>query len=195
METKQELDEDTSESSNFEDDGNLYEELFTCVMTATDTENRPLHTSFQLLPSKKKYPEYYEVIEFPIDLKMIATRIQNNDYCSLAELEKDLLVMCKNACLFNEPGSQIYKNAKALKKIIQSKKIELDHLKMNLGKSSERIRNKRLRGSTSLSAVTAALRDDESDMEVEPDEQDDEVLLFIFEDVFLVFNFSQLPIL
>jgi hypothetical protein len=49
---------------------------------------------------------------------MIATKIQNNDYCSLSELEKDLLLMTKNACLFNEPGSQIYKNAKALKKVI-----------------------------------------------------------------------------
>ncbi|XP_064212434.1 protein polybromo-1 isoform X5 [Tribolium castaneum] len=175
VETKEpEHSEDTSESSNFDDDVNLYEELFTSVMTATDNENRPLHTSFQLIPSKKKYPEYYEVIEQPIDLKMIATKIQTNDYCSLAELEKDLMLMCKNACLFNEPGSQIYKNAKALKKIIQSKKAELDHIKLSLGKSSERIRNKRLRGSTSLSAVTAALRDDESDAEVEPEEQMDD---------------------
>jgi protein polybromo-1 len=179
VETKPEIDhsEDTSESSNFDDEANVYEELFTAVMTATDNENRPLHTSFQLVPSKKKYPEYYEVIESPVDLKMIATKIQNNDYCSLSELEKDLLLMTKNACLFNEPGSQIYKNAKALKKVIQNKKNELEHVKINLGKSSERIRNKRLRGSTSLSAVTAALRDDESDLDVEPEEQmDDESL-------------------
>lgn len=119
VEIKQELEhsEDTSESSNFDEDVNMYEEMFTAIMTATDNENRPLHTSFQLVPSKKKYPEYYDVIESPIDLKMIATKIQNNDYGGLLELEKDLLLMTKNACLFNEPGSQIYKNAKALKKV------------------------------------------------------------------------------
>lgn len=110
--------EDTSESSTtLDDELNQYEDLFTAVMLATDSENRPLHTQFQLLPSKKKYPEYYEVIEYPIDLRLIAIKIQNNEYAHLNELEKDLLLMAKNACLFNEPGSQIYKDAKMLKKV------------------------------------------------------------------------------
>lgn len=112
------LSEDTSESSTtIDDDYNQYEDLFTAVMTATDQENKPLHTEFQLLPSKKKYPKYYEVIEAPIDLKTIATKIQNNEYAALADMERDLLLMTKNACLFNEPGSVIYKNAKTLKKV------------------------------------------------------------------------------
>lgn len=118
---KQETDqsEDTSETStNPDEDMNPYEELFTAVMTATDVDNRPLHTAFQLLPSKKKYPEYYEVIEIPIDLKAVAIKIQNGDYTHLNELEKDLLLMTKNACLFNEPGSQIYRDAKTLKKVL-----------------------------------------------------------------------------
>lgn len=117
---KQDIDlaEDTSESStNPDDDSNLLEDLFTAVMMATDADNRPLHTQFQLLPSKKKYPEYYDVIETPIDLKIIATKIQNAEYSNLADMEKDLLLMAKNACHFNEPGSQIYKDAKALKKV------------------------------------------------------------------------------
>ncbi|KAK9745833.1 BAH domain [Popillia japonica] len=167
--------EDTSESStNQDDDNNPYEDLFMAVMSASDNDNRPLYTEFQLLPSKKKYPEYYEIIENPIDLKSIATKIQNNDYNSLLEMERDLLIMTKNACLFNEPGSQIYKNAKTLKKIITSKRIEIEHNKSVGGKSSERIRNKRLRGSTSLSAVTAALRDEDSDGDLELEESMEE---------------------
>lgn len=158
--------EDTSESStNPDDEVNMYEDLFTAVMMATDQDNRPLHTVFQLLPSRKRYPEYYEVIENPVDLKMIATKIQQNQYSSLGELEKDLLQMTRNACLFNEPGSQIYKDAKTLRKVISSKKIEVEHGKYQsgAGKSSERIRNKRMRGGQSLSAITAALRDEEED--------------------------------
>lgn len=117
---KQDFDqsEDTSESStNPDEECNQFEDLFTAVMTATDTDNRPLHTEFQLIPSKRKYPEYFEIIECPIDLKSVAVKIQNNEYTCLAEMEKDLLLMTKNACLFNEPGSQIYKNAKTLKKV------------------------------------------------------------------------------
>ncbi|XP_022920699.1 protein polybromo-1 isoform X3 [Onthophagus taurus] len=158
--------EDTSESStNQDDDSNLYEEFFAAIMGATDSDNRPIHAEFQLLPSKKKYPEYYEIIENPIDLKTVATKIQHGEYGSLLEMERDLLVMTKNACLFNEPGSVIYKNAKALKKVVTSKRIEIEHSKSSGGKSSDRIRSKRLRSSTSLSAVniTAALQDDDSD--------------------------------
>lgn len=112
--------EDNSETStNPDEDMNPYEELFTAVMTASDTDNntRTLHSAFQLLPSKKKYPEYYNVIDNPIDLKMIASKIQKCEYSSLGEMEKDLLLMTRNACLFNEPGSKIYKDSKTLKKV------------------------------------------------------------------------------
>lgn len=110
--------EDTSETStNPDEDMAQYEDYFTAIMTATDPENRPLHTDFQLLPSKKKYPEYYDVIDSPMDLRMVAAKIQNGEYTSLNEMEKDLNLITKNACAFNEPGSQIYKNAKLLKKV------------------------------------------------------------------------------
>lgn len=59
--------------------------------------------------------------------------------------------------------------------IISSKKIEIEHGKFSGGKSSERIRNKRLRGSTTLSAVTAALRDEESETDDQDDTMDDDV--------------------
>lgn len=134
-------------------------------MSANDTDNRPLYAPFQLLPSKKvshfnfdskasivdtdfhttynvfqHYPDYYDIISNPIDLKTIGNKIQQNKYLTLNELEQDLLLMTKNACIFNEPGSQIYKDAKALRKLIQTKKIEVEHGKGSPGKSSERIR-------------------------------------------------------
>lgn len=70
------------------DDENLYEELFSAVMNASSADGRLLHTAFQLLPSRKLYPDYYQVIENPIDLKQIATKIQNNQYTNLAEMER-----------------------------------------------------------------------------------------------------------
>lgn len=80
------------------------------------------------------------MIDNPLDLKIIATRIQTVQYTCLSELERDLLQMTKNACTFNEPGSQIYKDAKALRKIITAKKIEIEQGRSAPGKSSERIR-------------------------------------------------------
>lgn len=85
-------------------------------MTA-NIEGRPIYPAFQFLPSKRRYPEYFSVIDSPIDLKTIAQKIQGGEYTNLNELDRDLQTMCRNACNFNEPGSQIYKDAKVLKKV------------------------------------------------------------------------------
>ncbi|XP_049880509.1 protein polybromo-1 isoform X2 [Pectinophora gossypiella] len=134
--------EDLSETStNNEED--IFEELFNAVMTA-NLDGRPLYSAFQFLPSKRRYPDYYNVTDQPIDLKTIAQKIQGGEYSTLADLEKDLLLMVRNACHFNEPGSQIYKDAKMLKKVIQVRKQELDqHGRGGPPKTSERIRSKR----------------------------------------------------
>nr|XP_029731908.1 protein polybromo-1-like isoform X3 [Aedes albopictus] len=145
------------------DDLDPYEELFNAVMTATD-ENRELHRMFQLLPSKKLYPDYYDVIDHPIDLKCIAVKIQTNAYSSLNDMEKDLLQMVKNACTFNEPGSQIYKDAKNLKRIFTNRKVEIETGRMR--KSA----NRKARTGTSLSAMVAALKEE---AESSDDELDD----------------------
>lgn len=157
-------DDQMSENSSENNDFDPYEELFSAVMSATE-ENRSLHIMFQLLPSKKLYPEYYEVIDHPIDLKFIANKIQTNAYNSLNEMEKDLLQMTKNACTFNEPGSQIYKDAKTLKKIFQQRKIELE--------SGKYRRSGRRRTGQSLSSVCAALKEDPESSDEEMDEEMD----------------------
>ncbi|XP_056638138.1 protein polybromo-1 isoform X1 [Diorhabda sublineata] len=118
-------DENDTDNSNDEED-NPFEELLTAVLNAKDENNKLLHLAFQLLPSKKRYPDYYEVIEQPVDLKMVTNKVNNNKYKFLIEMERDLLLMCKNACLYNEPGSHIYKQAKTLRKFVQAKRIEID---------------------------------------------------------------------
>lgn len=94
--------------------------------------------------------------------------------------------MCKNACEYNEPGSQIYKDAKSLKKIVTSKRVEIEQGRYvgpsnAQGKTSERIRNRRLKSGLSHSAITAALQyednyDSEEEAGMEEDDQnvDDE---------------------
>ncbi|XP_039760506.1 protein polybromo-1 isoform X1 [Pararge aegeria] len=135
--------EDVSETSTNNDEDNVFEELFNAVMTA-NVDGRPLYPAFQFLPSKRRYPDYFSVIDSPIDLKIIAQKIQGGEYTHLSELDKDLSNMVRNACLFNEPGSQIYKDAKTLKKIIQVRKQEIEqHGRSGPAKTSERIRSKR----------------------------------------------------
>lgn len=161
-------DDQTSENSSESNDYDPYEEMFASVMTAVDPlDDRSLHTMFQLLPSKKHYPEYYAVIEHPIDLKFIANKIQTNAYTSLNEMEKDLLQMVKNAQIFNEPGSQIYKDAKTLKRIFMQRKFEIENGKY---KKPARGRGRPI----NHSAACAALKEDLETSEEEMDDLDDE---------------------
>lgn len=67
-------------------------------------------------------------------MRLIATKVQTNAYSNLQEMERDLLQMVKNACQFNEPGSQIYKDARTLKKIFMQKRLELETGKTKLVK-------------------------------------------------------------
>ncbi|GAB0097679.1 polybromo [Sergentomyia squamirostris] len=181
--------DDCSEGSK-EDDFDTYEELFASVVTATDPlDNRPLYTEFQLLPSKKLYPDYYDVIEHPIDLKFIATKIQTSAYTNLNEMEKDLLQMTKNACTFNEPGSQIYKDAKTLKKIFMSRKSEIEGGKFKPIRSKRRVQ--------SLSAITAALKEEpessDDDMDDNIDTEGDGPMWQLFDQLYNTANSSDHP--
>ncbi|CAB0036173.1 unnamed protein product [Trichogramma brassicae] len=155
---------------NSDEDIQAYEDLFATVMLATDPadSSRTLNVPFLLKPSRKLYPEYYEVIENPIDLKTIATKIIDNSYHNIGELERDLLLMCRNACNFNEPGSWIYKDAKLLKKIITAAtKKSVD----GGGSLKSSVRGKRGSRSThALVAQSAAMKDEDEESD---DEEED----------------------
>jgi hypothetical protein len=73
----------------------------------------------------QRYPEYFEIIKEPIDLRTIAQRLQDKSLTSTDDLVKALMLMLNNAKTFNEPGSQIYKDAMTLKKLVSSKRNEL----------------------------------------------------------------------
>ena len=62
------------------DAAEYYEELFGAVMTSMDPSepSRALNIVFQLLPSRKRYPEYYDDIGEPMDLKTVAEKVQRS---------------------------------------------------------------------------------------------------------------------
>ncbi|WKX90196.1 hypothetical protein Q1695_009217 [Nippostrongylus brasiliensis] len=70
--------------------------------------------AFMELPSPKEYPDYYDVIEHPIDLKTIREKIENNKYDSSLQLMEEFNVLFNNARQYNEAGSQIFRDAAVL---------------------------------------------------------------------------------
>ncbi|XP_060246814.1 protein polybromo-1 isoform X27 [Meriones unguiculatus] len=138
-------DEDGQDSQGTVTDGSspsylkeILEQLLEAIVVATNPSGRLISELFQKLPSKVQYPDYYAIIKEPIDLKTIAQRIQNGSYKSIHAMAKDIDLLAKNAKTYNEPGSQVFKDANSIKKIFYMKKAEIEHHEM--AKSSLRIR-------------------------------------------------------
>ncbi|XP_006892308.1 PREDICTED: protein polybromo-1 isoform X8 [Elephantulus edwardii] len=116
----------------------ILEQLLEAIVVATNPSGHLISELFQKLPSKVQYPDYYAIIKEPIDLKTIAQRIQNGSYKSIHAMAKDIDLLAKNAKTYNEPGSQVFKDANSIKKIFYMKKAEIEHHEM--AKTSLRIR-------------------------------------------------------
>ncbi|CAF1626930.1 unnamed protein product [Rotaria magnacalcarata] len=95
--------------------------LIQSIKTHTNYHGRTLSTAFLTLPSKIDYPDYYEIIQKPIDIR----RIESRQYSSINELSSDLKLMFDNALLYNEPGSMIYRDALNLQRLLIEKKRDL----------------------------------------------------------------------
>ncbi|KRX57188.1 Protein polybromo-1 [Trichinella sp. T9] len=102
----------------------LLEKLLCTVLTAK-SEDGLLCEAFKVIPSKEEWPYYYEVIRDPIDLRTISMKLRRGRYRSVNDLEKDLNQLCRNAKLFNEPSSSVYRAANAIRKLVAHRKMEL----------------------------------------------------------------------
>jgi hypothetical protein len=125
----------TRNKSTNKHDLSLYlEDYFDLVCSYQDETQRYLANIFYLLPAAADYPDYYEIIKNPIDLKKIAKKVYT--YKSLKQMEADLTLMTDNAKRFNDPKSIIYKDANKLKKKIKEWCSQLNSL-LNQGKLFE----------------------------------------------------------
>ncbi|XP_029357075.1 polybromo 1, like isoform X2 [Echeneis naucrates] len=133
----------------------VLEQLLEAIVSHTDSSGRLVSELFQKLPSKVHYPDYYAIIKEPIDLRTIAQRIQIGFYKNVNAMAKDIDLMAKNAKTYNEPGSQVFKDANTIKKVFIQRKTDLEHSEPT--KSSIRIRNRRSGQGDRLSGVSVSL--------------------------------------
>ncbi|XP_073979169.1 ATP-dependent helicase brm-like isoform X2 [Rhodnius prolixus] len=87
------------------------------VVKYTDSDSRVLSEPFMKLPSKHKYPDYYELIKKPIDIKKILAKVEECKYVDFDELEKDFMQLCKNAQTYNEEASLIHEDSIVLQSV------------------------------------------------------------------------------
>ena len=69
---------------------------------------------FIKLPPKRDFADYYVIIQSPICMKMIETKIKKLEYSSLGDLRRDIELMVKNCRTYNEDGSILYQDANTI---------------------------------------------------------------------------------
>lgn len=88
-------------------------------------DNRQPMEPFLEKPSKKLYPDYYQIIQHPIDMITIEKNIENDRYGTVDDIVGDYRLMFSNCRKYNEENSMIYDDANRLEKVLNAKLKEL----------------------------------------------------------------------
>ncbi|KAB0802651.1 hypothetical protein PPYR_04837 [Photinus pyralis] len=102
--------------------------LMHIVIKYTDSDGRLLSEQFMKQPSRKDYPDYYEIIKRPMDINKIVNRIDEGKYGDLQDLERDFMLLCQNAQTYNEEASVIHEDSIVLQSVFTNarQRIEVD---------------------------------------------------------------------
>lgn len=76
---------------------------------------------FMEKPSKKLYPDYYDIIQHPIDMNTIEHNIKADKYGTLDDVVGDFRLMFANCRKYNEEGSMIYEDTNILERALNEK--------------------------------------------------------------------------
>ena len=71
---------------------------------------------FMIKPCEETYPDYYSVINNPMDMETIKKRIKSNSYKTLKKFKSDVILMFENCKAYNEPTSILHQDACELQK-------------------------------------------------------------------------------
>jgi hypothetical protein len=72
------------------------------------------------LPSRKDFPEYYEVTKMPIAIDTVEEKMYRREFPNLTSLESYWKRMVANAKHYNIKGSEIHKDAERIRKVVAS---------------------------------------------------------------------------
>ncbi|RZC34594.1 ATP-dependent helicase brm, partial [Asbolus verrucosus] len=100
--------------------------LMNIVTKYTDSDGRLLSEPFMKLPPRKDYPDYYDIIKKPIDINKILNRIEDGKYNDFTDLERDFMLLCQNAQIYNEEASLIHEDSIVLQSVFTNAKQRLE---------------------------------------------------------------------
>eukprot|EP01133_Synstelium_polycarpum_P012845 gene12845-15083_t len=88
-----------------------YMDIFEALRLDLDEDGRKRCEIFMRLPSKRHYPDYYNIIKEPMDMKVIKERITGRKYNTPPEFAANVNTMFYNAQIYNCSGSEVFDDA------------------------------------------------------------------------------------
>lgn len=89
-----------------------------------DIQDHPYSLPFRKAVSRSDFPEYYNVIQNPMDLKIISDKLKEHRYSNKDQFIEDINRIFSNCKEFNNPGTYYYKYACTLETFFQEKLLE-----------------------------------------------------------------------
>ncbi|KAI0233838.1 ATP-dependent DNA helicase Snf21 [Massospora cicadina] len=94
----------------------LNQRMLKCVIAMEELRDprvpaRRICYLFERLPSRRDYPDYYNIIKSPVSIKNLRQRIKDCKYQAARELYSDCMLMFSNARTYNEETSEVYSDA------------------------------------------------------------------------------------
>eukprot|EP00742_Colponemidia_sp_Colp-10_P007357 GILJ01007919.1.p1 GENE.GILJ01007919.1~~GILJ01007919.1.p1 ORF type:complete len:1966 (+),score=175.56 GILJ01007919.1:45-5942(+) len=93
--------------------------IYFCLLDAVDGDNVPLCAQLLKLPPKRSLPDYYKLVEQPIDMKMIRNNIVTQQYSSMEEFEADIALLIDNVFKANKMDTGIVQSARTLRILLR----------------------------------------------------------------------------
>ncbi|XP_014262074.1 histone-lysine N-methyltransferase ash1 isoform X2 [Cimex lectularius] len=103
----------------------IFKDLYNEVVNAKEESGELLSSHFITLPSKRKYPLYYQRIQNPIDLNMIEHNINTGIYKTVESFDQDMMNLFKNNVRWYGRTTDLGIAATRLRKIYNLSKIEI----------------------------------------------------------------------
>nr|CCA19972.1 PREDICTED: similar to SWI/SNFrelated matrixassociated actindependent regulator of chromatin a2 isoform b isoform 10 putative [Albugo laibachii Nc14] len=97
----------------------FYRKVHDGVLKLADARGHPRSALFMAKPSPIEYPDYYQIIKYPMSLGMIKERIDGHLYSDHAMFADDFRVMIENAQVYNPPKSLVVEDALAIDRYVQ----------------------------------------------------------------------------
>ncbi|VDM92519.1 unnamed protein product [Litomosoides sigmodontis] len=75
----------------------LLSKLYEALIKYKTSSGKELAAAFEQLPSRRELPDYYEIIEKPMDLNKVKRKIRDGKYHSVQDMGNDIRLLCNNA--------------------------------------------------------------------------------------------------